>query len=196
MINRRSLRIKAFKNLYSYESCKGANYLMGLDLIDKEFSPDLNSMEMVDQEDLDRKKELAIEAFSTHFEKDVKDSPTNEEVESEVVDALEFVDRQNKTDFNRLSKDLLGESEKITKDQILILSLLEEMAFLNKKLADEKKSLAVVFFTQKKAVNLGLGINSGIRRFKEKWGGAPFLKYSSVFVDKREVDLGRLAKKL
>jgi hypothetical protein len=26
-------------------------------------------------------------------------------------------------------------------------------------------------------VNLGLGVNSGIRRFKEKWGGVPFLKY-------------------
>ena len=48
----------------------------------------------------------------------------------------------------------------------------------------------------KKAVNLGLGINSGVRRFKEKWGGTPFLEYSSVFVDKREVDLGNLAKKL
>ena len=48
----------------------------------------------------------------------------------------------------------------------------------------------------KKAVNLGLGVNAGIRRFKEKWGGTPFLNYSSVMVDKREVDLGRLAKKL
>jgi hypothetical protein len=48
----------------------------------------------------------------------------------------------------------------------------------------------------KKAVNLGLGINSGIRRFKQKWGGAPFLNYSSAFIDKREVDIGSLAKKL
>ncbi len=48
----------------------------------------------------------------------------------------------------------------------------------------------------KKAVNLGLGVNAGIRRFKEKWGGTPFLNYCSVLVDKREVDLGRLAKKL
>ena len=70
MINRRSLRIKAFKNLYSYQSCKGANYLLGLDMIDKEFSADLNSMEIVDQEELDRKKELAINDFRNHFEKD------------------------------------------------------------------------------------------------------------------------------
>jgi len=48
----------------------------------------------------------------------------------------------------------------------------------------------------KKAVNLGLGVNAGIRRFKEKWGGVPFLNYCSALVDKREIDLGRLARKL
>ena len=48
----------------------------------------------------------------------------------------------------------------------------------------------------KKAVNLGLGINVGIRRFKIKWGGQPFLNYTSAMIDKREVDLGSLAKKL
>lgn len=30
---------------------------------------------------------------------------------------------------------------------------------------------------EKEFINLGLGVNSGIRRFKEKWGGVPFLKY-------------------
>jgi len=29
----------------------------------------------------------------------------------------------------------------------------------------------------KKIINLGLGVNQGIRRFKEKWGGVPFLSY-------------------
>ena len=48
----------------------------------------------------------------------------------------------------------------------------------------------------KKTVNLGLGINAGIRRFKEKWGGVPFWGYSSVLIDKRKIDLGRLARKL
>lgn len=32
---------------------------------------------------------------------------------------------------------------------------------------------------RKKYINLGLGVNPGIRRFKEKWGGIPFLKYES-----------------
>ncbi len=48
----------------------------------------------------------------------------------------------------------------------------------------------------KMAVNLGLGINTGIRRFKEKWGGKSFLDYHSMMVDKREMDIGQLAKKL
>jgi hypothetical protein len=29
----------------------------------------------------------------------------------------------------------------------------------------------------KDVINLGLGVNKGIRRFKEKWGGVPFLNY-------------------
>jgi len=29
----------------------------------------------------------------------------------------------------------------------------------------------------KNIINLGLGVNQGIRRFKEKWGGIPFLNY-------------------
>jgi hypothetical protein len=29
----------------------------------------------------------------------------------------------------------------------------------------------------KRFINLGLGVNEGIKRFKQKWGGVPFLKY-------------------
>ncbi len=31
--------------------------------------------------------------------------------------------------------------------------------------------------SEKASIHLGLGVNPGIRRFKEKWGGVPFLKY-------------------
>jgi hypothetical protein len=49
---------------------------------------------------------------------------------------------------------------------------------------------------EKKAINLGLGIHPGIRRFKEKWGGVPFLSYASALVHGKPVGLGRLANKL
>ncbi len=48
----------------------------------------------------------------------------------------------------------------------------------------------------KKAINLGLGIHPGISRFKEKWGGIPFLSYSSALVHRKSMELGRLANKL
>ena len=48
----------------------------------------------------------------------------------------------------------------------------------------------------KKAINLGLGINSGIRRFKQKWGGFPFLPYASALIRREPLDMGSLADKL
>lgn len=48
----------------------------------------------------------------------------------------------------------------------------------------------------KKALNLGLGINKGIRRFKEKWGGHPFLPYASAIVTRKPPEFGDLASKL
>ena len=49
---------------------------------------------------------------------------------------------------------------------------------------------------RKKAVNLGLGVHAGIRRFKEKWGGVPFLSYNSVLMRRDTLELGDIAKKL
>jgi hypothetical protein len=49
---------------------------------------------------------------------------------------------------------------------------------------------------KKTAINLGLGIHPGIRYFKEKWGGVPFLTYESALVQPASLDLGALAGKL
>jgi len=142
MINRRSLRIKAFKNLYAYESCKGANYLLSLDLIDKKFAPDLNSMEIFDKTDLERKRKLARAEFEkNHISEKGSEDKLNEEVKAEVNEIFTYLKKQNLADLQKLSKDLHEEATKVLKDQLLILALLEEFAFLNKKLSDEKKTL-------------------------------------------------------
>jgi hypothetical protein len=44
----------------------------------------------------------------------------------------------------------------------------------------------------KQAINLGLGINKGIRRFKEKWGGEPFLPYHAWEVRGKRFDFQML----
>jgi hypothetical protein len=48
----------------------------------------------------------------------------------------------------------------------------------------------------KSVINLGLGINPGIRRFKEKWGGVHFLPYASTITQRDILALGKLANKL
>lgn len=48
----------------------------------------------------------------------------------------------------------------------------------------------------KGVLNLGLGIHPGVRRFKKKWGGTPFLVHASAIVTRKPFDIGRLADKL
>jgi len=59
-----------------------------------------------------------------------------------------------------------------------------------------REMVNLVYREGKRAVNLGLGINLGVRRFKEKWGGRPFLPYRSATVDLTPVDYGKLLQKL
>jgi hypothetical protein len=49
----------------------------------------------------------------------------------------------------------------------------------------------------KQAINLGLSVHPGIRRFKKKWGGEPFLNHHSVFIQRSKApDIGNLSRKL
>ncbi len=49
----------------------------------------------------------------------------------------------------------------------------------------------------KQAINLGLGVHPGIRRFKKKWGGEPFLQHNSALVYRKpQLDIAKLSKKL
>jgi hypothetical protein len=59
-----------------------------------------------------------------------------------------------------------------------------------------KEMAAIASSEGKRAINLGLGINPGIRRFKEKWGGKRFMSYHSILVRRETMDLGGLANKL
>jgi hypothetical protein len=50
---------------------------------------------------------------------------------------------------------------------------------------------------KKKYINLGLGINSGVTFFKEKWGGVAFLPYAScMYHPQRKENLDALLQKL
>ncbi|MBM4327826.1 MAG: hypothetical protein FJ118_11760 [Deltaproteobacteria bacterium] len=48
----------------------------------------------------------------------------------------------------------------------------------------------------KGAVNLGLGISGGVRRFKEKWGASPFLPYTALQVRRKPIGLLDMLRRL
>lgn len=48
----------------------------------------------------------------------------------------------------------------------------------------------------KSKIHLGLGVNEGIRIFKEKWGGIPFLHYEYCECDYRRKNTLSLIKHL
>ncbi len=49
----------------------------------------------------------------------------------------------------------------------------------------------------KQAINLGLGVHPGIRRFKKKWGAEPFLEHRSVLIQRKQApDISKLSRKL
>ncbi|MBW2307906.1 MAG: hypothetical protein JRG73_13355 [Deltaproteobacteria bacterium] len=48
----------------------------------------------------------------------------------------------------------------------------------------------------KAAINLGLGIHPGVRNFKEKWGGTPFLPHTHALVHRHSYELDALGKKI
>ncbi len=141
MLNRRSLRIKAFKNLFALENGRQANKQLAFDLVVERFSPDLNSMEVVDENLLKENRKLASDKLEETLklekgEKTIlsKDDPVDVVVE----EALELFNNENTKDYNRFKKDLFSEADKVNDGHLRILSLLIEFAFQNKKIYDEK----------------------------------------------------------
>lgn len=139
MLNRRSLRIKVFKNLYSLEQCMLANREVARDRLAARFSPDLNSMEAQPVEELARKRKKALALFNHH-----PDAPENpeEEVIDEVESARYYEAAENESDVGRFEKAIFEDVDKVRAGQIQVFRLLWELAFQNKKIADERSEIA------------------------------------------------------
>ena len=67
MLNRRMLRIKVMQNLFAYEQCKEANYLLAIGQIETDFQPNLNSMQVQDKAMLSKQQKIAVTLFEKKF---------------------------------------------------------------------------------------------------------------------------------
>jgi transcription antitermination protein NusB len=130
MLNRRILRAKAMQGLYAYFKSQEANYNIARDFIQERFSPDLNSMEQVDRQELNRKKQSALKTFEQNFRHSTFEKLNNSESEEEVVviEAYRNYNEGNQKDFKHFAKNLLNETENIYERYLWLLNLINEFA--------------------------------------------------------------------
>ena len=130
MLNRRILRIKVLKELYAFESYCDANFDMALDYIADKFAPDFSSIESVDKTLLSKEKALSQRLFREHYKTDNIESFKNSDgkVEKVVWEAYDFLIEQNKSDYQRIKKNLLTGIEKLYDSYLKILKLLVLLA--------------------------------------------------------------------
>ncbi len=161
MLNRRTLRIKAFKNLYALENLRLANENLAREHIEKAFEPDLNSMTPQDPELLKAEKEKALKQFDALIRAGKKGEvlPGAHEMAEVVESEIENIAINNRKDQNRLEKALFKDVENVRLGQFFIFQLLDDLAFLNKKLVGERKELDEIMIRSGKQSLKKLSLN-------------------------------------
>jgi len=135
MLNRRILRAKAMQGLYAFYKSQEANYHLALDYIEEKFTPNLNSMEPVDRQELNRKKQSSLKIFEQNFKHNSFDNLNNTENEEDTTayQAFEKYVIQNQKDFRHFLEILINETEKIYDRYLWLLNLVNEFALFESK---------------------------------------------------------------
>ena len=151
MLNRRTLRIKAMQAIYAYMQAEGSDYLMALDLIEDDFAPDLNSMEVQNKQLLEGKKQIGTLLFKEWYKTRQFDTEeTDKEILQSVNSAVNFYQKQVKNDYKFFGNQMLTAVENIYDHYLAILALSGEIV---KQLENEEIKKATRF-TEKKDLNL------------------------------------------
>jgi N utilization substance protein B len=166
MLNRRMLRIKVMQNLFAYEQCKEANYLLSIGQIESDFQPNLNSMQVQDKPMLARQLKSAVQLFEKKFKnKDIEPSE-DAAVNKSVVAALELYKSHTKKDLNFLSKNMVTEVEKLSWYYHSVLGLLVSFG----ELAESDKKMNHANFIKNPWIK-AFGANQDLKKDLNKGAG-------------------------
>lgn len=118
------------QTLFAYHQSKEANYALALEHIEETFSPDLNSMEVQDKEQLKVDKKTSTKIFKENFSNQHFEPDTKEKVQVVAAGSIKDFHKNNKKDELHFKKIMVVEAEKIVDRYILLLLLLVEFAGL------------------------------------------------------------------
>lgn len=139
MLNRRTLRIKAMQTMFAFRQSRDANYALAVQQIADIFSPDLNSMEVQDKDQLKADRKLCTDLFKANFE-DTGYHSTTDKVEEVTTKMIQEYHQKNGKDLIHFKKTMLVEAEKIVDRYFLILLLLVEFSEFAEKDAKQDHS--------------------------------------------------------
>lgn len=154
MLNRRILRAKAMQGLYAYFKSQEANYNLALDFIQEKFMPDLNSMEPVDRQELNEKKQSALKIFEQNYRHDSfeKLNVTEQEEDIIAVQAFKNYNDENRKDFKHFLNILITDTDKLYERYLWLLNLITEFAIVESK--DPKLDTAATGLKKNRMVSM------------------------------------------
>lgn len=155
------------QSLYALKQSEVSNYYGGLDYIAEVFSPDLNSMEKQDLQQLESERKTASGLYDQNFEKgEVTYTDESPKIKRSVETALTNYFQQVQKDKKYFSRMMMEDVEKIYDNYLLILNLLVEMADFVKEEEEEKKAKQLQLKVSSPA-EYKMGANKLTRMLKE-----------------------------
>lgn len=152
--------------IYNFHQKEEANFNLQLDFLDEHFSPDLNSMEVQDREQLKKDRQYSKNLFEKWF--------TTKEVvtggREEINDALEMAIRQfeqnHKKDIKATMDFMLKDVEDISYEYLVLLFLIKELGDYTKVYLEnqDKKKIGKLEFARK---NIRLHDNKIMKSIRE-----------------------------
>lgn len=119
--------------VYAFQQCKKSDLQLALDLIDENFQPDLNSMQVQDKPLLIAQKKLAQDIFSESYQSPTgrliqTDREVDEKVRKSVENAIKYYHQQVKKDADRLKAEIMQSVENLFDNYMLLMQLMVDLA--------------------------------------------------------------------
>ncbi|MDP4680710.1 MAG: hypothetical protein NWS46_10115, partial [Cyclobacteriaceae bacterium] len=154
MLNRRTLRIKAMQTIFALHTAREAEYNITLKQVKDIFSPDLNSMEEQDKDQLAKDRKTAGACFQSAFHNgmDNLDPEINTDITVAVANGLTRYENQIANLTLTYKKRLISETKGIFDQYLRLLTLIAEFKriFESGLKSDQKSN----FITNKVIVSL------------------------------------------
>lgn len=159
------------QSLFAYERGKASNFSIAKDRIAEAFSPDLNSMEVQDKEQLKIHKKEATALFEEYYSKqETVNGSADEKINSVVNDSITKYYEDIKKDQKRIQKFMVNEAESLIDQYVMILMLLTEFADIA---ATDTKHKTGNFVNNVliKAIKFNKSLENTILRHQLNWAG-------------------------